>query len=151
MNVKYEKDYDSWNEKKKELNSKVISEDFFFLEGEIWWASVGVNVDGEIDGKNDSFIRPILIVKKFTENLMLALPITSTRNESEYFHRVCVGKIHGVVSLMQLRTMSINRLLKLMGRMRVDDFQVILRKIIDLFENNETASFKKAASQIISV
>ncbi|MEK9183120.1 MAG: hypothetical protein AAB849_01275 [Patescibacteria group bacterium] len=31
----------------------------YFREGEIWWASLGINIGHEQDGKNQNFERPI--------------------------------------------------------------------------------------------
>ena len=50
------KNFDKWNSVKKELNSK-IDKPPTIHNGEIWWCSVGVNIECEEDGKNDFFDR----------------------------------------------------------------------------------------------
>jgi len=54
VNNIYKKDFDTWNEKKKLINSQSIDSDFFVLEGEIWWTSIGINIGHEINGKHTS-------------------------------------------------------------------------------------------------
>ncbi len=48
-------------------------EPVYFREKEIWWASLGVNIGYEQDGKNRNFERPVLVLKKFNKNILLAL------------------------------------------------------------------------------
>lgn len=47
------KDFDKWNNRKKIIDQKEISNQMFFNEREIWWGSLGVNIGYEQDGKND--------------------------------------------------------------------------------------------------
>jgi len=35
MNNEYFKDFDGWNSKKKNLETRILPDDFFFLEGEV--------------------------------------------------------------------------------------------------------------------
>jgi hypothetical protein len=51
MDEIYTKDYDGWTNKKKRLDARVLPMDFFFLEREVWWAAIGVNIGREEDGK----------------------------------------------------------------------------------------------------
>lgn len=44
-----EKDFDAWNEYKKELEIK--NQTILYKEGEIWWTSIGVNIGNESCGK----------------------------------------------------------------------------------------------------
>ncbi len=70
-----EKDFDTWNKMKKELNRLPI--DRFAHAREIWWCSLGLNVGAEIDGKNENFERPVIVLKVYNVETMLVLPITS--------------------------------------------------------------------------
>lgn len=49
----YDKDFDGWNIKKKEINSK-FHKPPMFKERDIWWISVGINVGFEEDGKHEN-------------------------------------------------------------------------------------------------
>ena len=46
-------------------------------ERDIWWCSIGVNIGDEIDGKNELFHRPVLILKKFSSELCLVAPTSA--------------------------------------------------------------------------
>jgi mRNA interferase MazF len=57
-----QKDFDKWNEQKKELDKK--QKDMLFKEREIWWCNLGLNIGDEENGKGEKSTRPILIIKK---------------------------------------------------------------------------------------
>lgn len=71
----YEKDFDTWNIVKKNLECNRREMDFF--EKEIWWVAAGVNVGSEQDGKGSMFGRPVLIYKKINSGMFIGIPITS--------------------------------------------------------------------------
>jgi mRNA interferase MazF len=77
-----EKDFDRWNKKKKALNSD--AEPLYFREGEIWWVHLGVNVGYEMDGKQDNFARPVIILRKYNKYSFLALPLTTSVRPSPW-------------------------------------------------------------------
>ena len=89
---------------------------------------MGVNIGNEIDGKNELFERPALILKKMNEDLLWVLPITTTDRNGEYFHKITYkGESHTV--LLQIHTISCKRLLRLSYRINNDDLTVILGKM----------------------
>ena len=69
------KDFDSWNEKKKKLDSS--NKKFLFKEGDIWWCSVGVNIGKESCGKGRNFLRPVLVLKKLSNHGFIGIPLTT--------------------------------------------------------------------------
>lgn len=44
---RYIKDFDGWNTVKKLVHERVHDTDFYYYAREVWWCSVGVNVDVE--------------------------------------------------------------------------------------------------------
>src|SRR6266446_7685513 len=58
-----QKDFPGWHRQKAQLHAQHQTPTF--QEREIWWCSVGVNVGHEMDGKNQFYNRPVLIVRKF--------------------------------------------------------------------------------------
>lgn len=103
----YKKDFGGWIEKKKaiEENHPVL-----FQEREVWWCSLGVNVGSEEDGKNEHFERPILILKKYSNNSFFAAPLSSKVKEGTYYARITFGNVAATVLLTQCRSMSPKRL-----------------------------------------
>jgi mRNA interferase MazF len=71
-----EKDFDTWNTQKKDLDGGTPIP-FYFKEGDVWWASTGINVGFEENGKGTYFRRPVLIIRKFNQNLTYTVPLTS--------------------------------------------------------------------------
>jgi len=79
--LEYKKDFDRWNEKKKIIDQKEISDDHFVNEREIWWGSLGLNVGYEQDGKNENYERPLLVIKKFNRNIVWVIPFNDNSQE----------------------------------------------------------------------
>jgi hypothetical protein len=55
-----QKDFPGWHRQKERLHAQHHTPTF--QEREIWWCSVGVNVGHEMDGKNQFYNRPVLMV-----------------------------------------------------------------------------------------
>jgi len=102
-------------------------------EREVWWASIGANVGSEQNGKNERFDRPVLVVRKFTGNTMLVVPMTSMEKVGSYYAAVrSDGHTTSTAILSQLRTISSKRLIKKQRMLSEEEFQEIRRRIRDL-------------------
>ena len=67
-----EKNFLKWHKEKEQINSTKGTA--LFHEREVWWCRVGVNVGFEMDGRGETFERPVVIVKKFNKvNTILVL------------------------------------------------------------------------------
>ena len=121
-----DKDFDNWNIKKKELsNGKRI----YFHKADIWLMSIGKNIGDEEDGKHFSFERPILIVRKFNNNIFLGIPLTSNKDkEGKYYHKL-ISFPDSTVILSQVRLFDAKRLLRLMGKVENKELKEIKAKI----------------------
>lgn len=112
----------------------------YIHEREIWWASLGLNIGYEQDGKNENFERPVLIIKKFNRFLVWIIPLTSTGKNNPYYYQFSVEKSHLVLS--QIKTISTKRLLRYTKKISQKEFETILDKIKNLFP--ETRNLRKA-------
>jgi mRNA interferase MazF len=129
--MEYKKNFDKWNEKKKIIDQKEISEHTFFNEREIWWGSLGVNIGYEQDGKNEDFERPLLIVKKFNRSIVWVLPLTTIAKDNKFHYKL---KSSGsFVILSQIRLVSTKRFLRLVETINENEFEEIIGKIKGLF------------------
>ena len=81
------KDFDGWIRVKESLHFEGTFRSI--KEGEIWWCSVGENVGVEVNGKQELFLRPVLIMKKLSRFGFMAIPLTSKKNM----------KVHGILDL----------------------------------------------------
>ncbi len=122
-----EKDFDNWNKLKKDINSlqKVPQ----FVEREIWWCSLGVNVGHEEDGKGDDSLRPVLIYRKFNKNIFYALPITSKEKNNIFHCNIDSGEIKGSVILSQMKLTDARRLSHLAGKLTEKEFNEVKEKL----------------------
>lgn len=70
-----EKHFDEWNIVKSNLHFAGIFRNI--KEGDIWWCSMGENVGVEINGKDEFFLRPVLVIKKLSKHGFMGAPLTS--------------------------------------------------------------------------
>ena len=110
----YTKDFNSWNEMQKHLNSDDMHVNI--RAGEIRWVVFGVNIGSEIDGKGKSFTRPALILHVIGSNLVLVVPLsTKVKEVVGYIPFEFQGK-NVSLCIHQSRTISQKRVLSRKGR-----------------------------------
>ena len=126
MDEIYIKDFDKWNECQKTLDKQEF--EGFCREREVWWCALGVNIGSEQDGKNDDFERPVLILKRISNELLLIVPFTSKLIKNRYRVDVKITGQDSQAILSQFRTISTKRLLKRIGYVKTDIFNIILVK-----------------------
>ncbi|MCX6718934.1 MAG: type II toxin-antitoxin system PemK/MazF family toxin [Candidatus Taylorbacteria bacterium] len=124
--TEYIKDFDKWNKFKKAVNSKTIDLEVFFHEREIWWCSLGVNIGSEEDGKNESFERPVLIVRKINKDKLLITPFTSKIVTNDLRITASCAGIRSQILLDQIRIVSSRRLLRRIGYVKMDAYQKVI-------------------------
>jgi uncharacterized protein YifN (PemK superfamily) len=128
-----EKDFNKWNNLKKIFEKE--KREIFVHPREIWWCSLGVNLGAEIDGKNDGFERPVLIMSVYNKETMLVLPLTSKEKNDKFHYKIFV-KIKNIdtgkyeeksvwVKLTQSRVISNKRLLRKVDVISIENFDKI--------------------------
>ncbi len=105
---------------------------FYFREREIWWASLGTNIGYEEEGKNESFERPILVIKKFNRFILWAIPITSKNTTGKYYYQFDYKGEKFSAILSQLRVLSSKRLSRKVRTLSGKDFNRIRTAIKEL-------------------
>ncbi|MFA6547440.1 MAG: type II toxin-antitoxin system PemK/MazF family toxin [Candidatus Magasanikbacteria bacterium] len=119
-----------WTKLKIKLHLSEVKK--FFNERDIWWASLGVNIGFEQDGKHQNFERPILVLKKFNNEVLLILPITSKYKKNKYYYGFEYnGKIFAVI-LSQVRLISSKRLLRKIRMLSEREFDEIKKLVKDI-------------------
>ena len=131
------KDFDVWNEIKKKVDEKEIDRDFFFLEREIWWCTLGLNVGIEADGKHESFERPVLIIKKFNSFMIWIIPLTGKPYGDKYHVKVHHGSGISWACVSQMKTISTKRLMRKIWTINQTEFDQI-REMLTNYLKNET-------------
>ncbi|MEX2410079.1 MAG: type II toxin-antitoxin system PemK/MazF family toxin [Candidatus Paceibacterota bacterium] len=129
MTKKAEKElFFKWNKLKIEINNK-SKINFYFYEREVWWASLGKNIGFEQNGKNKTFERPVLIIKKFNKNVLWIIPFTSTLKSNKYYHNLKHNKESYSLILSQIRLISSKRLTRKIRRVPKKEFKIIKDKL----------------------
>ena len=123
------KDFDTWNEKKKQIEKHPSVPNIHVRE--VWWVSLGLNIGSEEDGKNFHFERPVLIIKKYNENMVLILPLSGKRKPSRYRFPVSVGENQSDVLLSQPRLISTKRMIRKVAKLMDHNFEAVLQAFIE--------------------
>lgn len=129
-----QKEFDTWNKQKKDIHEKENIP--YFHDREIWYASFGVNIGVEQDGKWEDFSRPLVIIKKLNRHSFYALPLTSV-DKTTSIHHVEIAwfesEKRSFTSLAQLKIVASKRLIEKKGMISKEDYKKLLWKIKELF------------------
>ena len=120
----YKKDFDRWNSIKKDIDT--TKEPLYFREGDIWWSSIGVNVGFEIDGKKDTFSRPVIVLRKYNKFSFLALPLTTSATQNSW--KLPIGNVAGKQAfavMSQIRNIDSHRLYQKITSMKSEQFRQV--------------------------
>lgn len=104
-----QKDFDGWNEQKKETNSR--EDVLLYHERDVRWCRLGTNVGFEQDGTGAGRARPVLVLKAFNRYACLVIPLTTSTKRSPY--HVSIGVVNNrpaSVIISQLRLIDTKRL-----------------------------------------
>ncbi len=133
-----EKDYQNWNQIKINLNKEPDETRLFFHEREIWYCHLGKNVGFEQDGKGSDFLRPIIVYRKFNNEIFWGIPLTKAtkqnkgKSERYYFSFSFLPNITSLAILSQIRLIDNKRLARHMGAIEEKDFEELNKKFKDL-------------------
>jgi mRNA interferase MazF len=132
-----EKDFDRWNEHKKALEANPVSR-VYVHERELWFVHLGTNIGFEQDGRGDESLRPVLVLRKFNNEIVWALPLTRRDKPGNpyyvSFEYVDFPEVEGsplrssVAILSQLRLLDGKRFRYKVGTVPADAFATIKQK-----------------------
>ena len=125
------KDFDRWNEIKKEHENLLGRR--FYKPREIWWCSLGINIGFEQCGTGIRFDRPVLILKSFSKNTCLVIPLTTSNKENKY--SIPIGLIKNKRSrllISQIRIIDTKRLINRITILDKHTFKEIRKTIKDM-------------------
>lgn len=86
---------------------------------------MGENVGVEINGKHESFSRPVLILKKLSRFGFIGIPLTSQEHEGDWYASFIFRDKKQTAALAQARVMSVSRLYKRMGTIPNSDLEIV--------------------------
>lgn len=125
------KDFKKWHDKKSRVDK--IEKRPFFHEREIWWCSLGVNVGFEQDGGGKDFLRPVIMFRKFNNEIFWAIPLTHTHKKTKYYFKFNLDPdTLSVAILSQIRLVDARRLSHKIGDISDSDFESLIKKFKNL-------------------
>jgi len=128
---KSKEDFNHWNEQKQRAHFD--KQRPFFHEQEIWFCALGANIGFEQDGRGEGFLRPVLILKKFNNEIFWALPMTKNIKQGAYYVAVSFRENEqSTLILSQIRLVDAKRLVYKTGTIKQQDFEAIKEKIRQL-------------------
>lgn len=135
MQEELKEKFNNWNVRKQEIQFSERTKNIHFKEGEIWWCSVGQNIGSESFGKGEEFRRPILIFRKLSADLCIALPMTSKeKKDGSWFIDITFQNEKSWVLLYQIRTFNKKRFQRKIGELDGKDFSRVKQKLEKLLE-----------------
>lgn len=123
-----QKDFDTWNNNKKQIHSEKSNK--LYHAREIWWCALGVNIGFEQDGDEAYYRRPVLILKGFSAKTCLIIPLTSSLNKHPM--RVPIGIVAGKEAsgvISQMRVIDTKRLLEKVCFLGNEKFELIRKSV----------------------
>ena len=131
MNAGYLKDFDGWSAQKKliEQNSKQV----FFNIRDVWWIYLGHNIGREQDGKNEDFVRPVLIIRKLTNHMFIGIPLSTKYKKGYRFYLPFEHQGEKISAVLhQVRLFDSKRLKRRMYRINEDTFAEIRAAVVKI-------------------
>lgn len=93
---------------------------------------IGVNIGFEQDGKSKQFTRPALIFKKFSKNVFIGVPLSTTTKEGKYYYRFQFLDGTSNALLSQIRLFDSKRLGDKIGRLDAKVFAEIKKRVKEI-------------------
>ena len=134
---KRKKDYQTWMSLKKVLHN---SDDprLFFHEREVWYCHLGENIGFEQDGSDEQFLRPVVIIRKFNNDIFWGVPLTRTQKDLPFYFAFVIQSEtiaddeKSTAVLSQIRLIDAKRLRRMIGYISEDDIALLKKKLIAL-------------------
>ena len=122
------KDFKSWHLKKENINNGPAVP--FFHEREIWFCCLGANVGFEQDGQGPDFQRPIVIIRKFNNEICWAVPLSKTKKRGKYYFDFPFDEnTISVAILSQIRLIDAKRSSRKIGDISESVFKELIEKL----------------------
>ena len=125
------KDFDGWNIQKKAIHN--FNKNKLYHARDIWWCDLGINVGFEQDGTGEKNGRPVLIIRGFSKEVCLIIPLTTSQKNNKYYLKIGVvnnKKASAIIS--QIRLLDTKRLVNKIGILNKERFEEIKKAIKDL-------------------
>lgn len=124
------KDFINWHKVKNNIENK--KQRIYFQIRDVLFCSIGENVGFEQDGRGKEFLRPVVVIKKFNNEVFFGVPLTRTNKKGKYYFSFNLNNGTSVAILSQVRLFDAKRSKYKMGMIDEKDFSVLKEKIRQL-------------------
>lgn len=125
------KDYQTWIPQKTTLHNEKLRPGFH--EREVWFATLGENIGFEQDGRGTTYLRPVVIVRKFNNEVCLIVPLTKNKKSGiHYFSFEYEANAISTAILSQIRLIDAKRLNYHSGYIGKEEFSALKQKLRQL-------------------
>jgi len=76
------KNFDEWNVQKKTIHD--FGKNKLYHARDIWWCDLGINIGFEQDGTGEKNGRPVLIIRGFSKEVCLIVPLSTSQKNNKY-------------------------------------------------------------------
>lgn len=125
-----EKDFDKWNELKKNINNK--KQKFYVKEREVWSVKMWKNVWFEEDWKWKDFERPVLILKKVWI-MYLCISMTTQGKNNDFYYKLHDVDKSSFIILSQPKLLDLKRFHYKIRTIDNNEFKKVQKKIKTLW------------------
>ena len=115
--------FDVWNQQKKAIDARppVV---VFAQPRDVWFCSLGRNVDVEMNGGGEKFSRPVLVIKPFNRRMVWVIPLTTKPKAHDFHYRFTDPFGNEVAAnVAQLRLISTKRLERRIYKLNDAEFE----------------------------
>jgi len=141
------KDFDKWNEMKKQLEHQAVPPFVFPENGEVWMCVIGKNLGREQNGGSHDFSRPVLVIKKFNNEMFWVVPLsTKQKSLNFYFNYTDPNGVPVAAILAQLRLVSINRFRRVLYELPGTQLYEIRTRLAEFITGNRNPAIGRGFS-----
>ena len=94
---------------------------------------MGINVGFEEDSKNENFVRPVLVVKKFNNEIFLGVPLSTKLKDNKYYIQISIKDKIVSAMISQIRVFSTKRIWNKLVELDKGDYSKVVEEIKKLF------------------
>lgn len=127
LSAMHKKDFNKWHKKKAKIDD--VEKRAFFHVREVWFVHLGVNVGFEQDGGGEDFLRPVVIVRKFNNEVFWGIPLTKNHKEGRFYFSFPMNNEMSTAILSQIRLIDARRLSYKIGDISEKEYEALTEKL----------------------
>lgn len=128
----YIKQFNEWNVVKQRIETEVRA--VTLRKAEIRWASIGVNVGAEIDGKGTGFTRPVLILRVIGSQLALVVPLSTKLRDIPGYIQIELKGTKVSLCANHIKMVSQKRIFERTGKLPQHKFETIREQVFEFLK-----------------